>query len=82
LAGETTERRELVHLVRRLRSGETTDEETVELVEELKRRVPDPEVTNLMFWHQPELTDEEVVDRALAYRPIELGPLQDRGDTR
>ena len=39
---------------------------------QLKRSVPDPEVSELIFWRKPALTAEEIVDRAMAYAPIIL----------
>lgn len=36
--------------------------------------VPDPEASDLIFHHNPELSPEEIVDKALAYKPIILGP--------
>jgi hypothetical protein len=34
--------------------------------------VVDPEVTNLIFHTKPELTAEQVIDKALSYLPIQL----------
>lgn len=38
----------------------------------LKTSVLHPRITDLIYYNTPKLTAEEVVDRALAYRPIEL----------
>jgi len=38
----------------------------------LRKNVPDPSVSNLIFWNDEELSPEEIVDRALNYRPIVL----------
>lgn len=38
--------------------------------ERLMKNVPDPRVTNHIFY--ADLTPEEVVDKALAYKPIQL----------
>jgi hypothetical protein len=35
--------------------------------------VPHPDASNLIFYHKPRLTTEEIVDKALAYKPIILG---------
>ena len=43
------------------------------LIDELSRLLADPRVSDLLFWHEPELTDEEVIEEALRYRPYELG---------
>lgn len=66
------QRSEAIELVGKIRSTVYTDEEQVQLTNELKRLIPYPEWDNLMFWHTPDLSDEEAVDKALAYRPIEL----------
>ena len=36
----------------------------------LKQNVPDPDVSDLIYWN--DLTPEEIVDRALRYKPIQL----------
>lgn len=41
-----------------------------EMIEILKKNVTDPEVTNYIFFE--ENTPEEVIDKALAYKPIIL----------
>ena len=71
------ERRELVRLVTYLMSGDGTQEEQDAALHELDARVLHPRVSALIFWpsHEGfdhELTPDEVVDIALAYRPIEL----------
>jgi hypothetical protein len=66
------ERRELIELVTELYNSEgKTEEEENRLLELLEKNVPHPEVSDLIYWH--DLTPEEVVDRALAYRSIQLG---------
>lgn len=72
-----SQRSELLRLVTYLMSGEGTESEQVAALRELESRVPHPRVSDLIFWPQHEgfdreLTPDEVVDVALAYRPIEL----------
>jgi hypothetical protein len=38
----------------------------------LEENVPDPEVSNLIYWNDEELTAEKIVDKALSYKPIQL----------
>ncbi len=72
----------LVRLVQRIMDAEYQSEaEGDALLLELERSVVDPQVSDLIFWpaRHPrgkgrELTADEVVDIALAYKPIELGP--------
>jgi hypothetical protein len=71
------ERAELVRLVELLMSGQGTEEEQAEALRDLEGRVLHPRVSALIFWPKHEgfdheLTAQEVVDAALAYRPIEL----------
>ncbi|MFR9795521.1 hypothetical protein ACL02U_06375 [Streptomyces sp. MS06] len=59
-------------LVAEVRSGNFSDAECAERLEELSRLIPHPAWTDLLFYRTPELTDEGVVGEALAYRAIEL----------
>jgi len=73
----TPDHAELVRLVTYLMSGEGTEEEQEAALKALQSRVLHPRVSDLIYWpsHEGfdrELTAEEVVDVALAYRPIEL----------
>ena len=62
---------ELIDLVRKIKAGAfITEEAEDEAVELLERNVPDPNVSNLIYWD--DLTAEEVVERALSYKPIQL----------
>jgi len=51
-------------------SAKKTDEEVFELLEKFKKNVPHPAPSNLIYWD--DLTVEEVVDKALSYKPIQL----------
>ncbi|MFJ1542622.1 hypothetical protein ACIODS_29200 [Micromonospora chalcea] len=68
---DATRDRALV-LVRELLDPTIPDEETGAKLDELERILRCPHVTTLMFFTQPELTDEEVVAEALAYEPFAL----------
>jgi Colicin immunity protein / pyocin immunity protein len=70
-------RDELVALVRRIMAGEGgSQEEADRLVDLFADNVPHPEAEDLIFYPEPhfgrEPTAEEVVDRALSYKPIQL----------
>lgn len=65
-------REELVRMVQLLIDARLPEEEEDRIVDELKSSVLHPRVTDLIYYNTPKLTAEEVVDRALAYRPIEL----------
>ncbi|WP_258021518.1 hypothetical protein [Streptomyces anatolicus] len=65
-------RAELIEIVQMLIDASLSEVEEDALLEELKASVPHPRVSDLIFHQDPPLTAEEVVDQALAYRPIEL----------
>ncbi|MFF1718901.1 bacteriocin immunity protein [Streptomyces sviceus] len=65
-------REELVRMVQLLIDADLPEEEEDQIVAELKSSVLHPRVTDLIYYNTPKLTAEEVVERALAYRPIEL----------
>jgi hypothetical protein len=67
----------LIELVERIMRGDgETTEEADRLVELFLQNVPDPGADDLIFYplatfgHEP--TADEVVDRALSYKPIQL----------
>lgn len=71
------DRDELVRLVTCLMSGAGTEDEQDAALQALKTRVPHPRVSALIFWpnlegFDHELTPDEIVSIALAYRPFEL----------
>jgi hypothetical protein len=61
-----------VELVSMIRSGELSDERCAALIDELARLIPHPAWTDLMFYRNPSLSNDEVVSEALAYRPFAL----------
>ncbi|MGQ5636472.1 MULTISPECIES: bacteriocin immunity protein [unclassified Streptomyces] len=65
-------REELIRIVQQLIDARLPEEEEDALLEELKASVIHPRVSDLIYYSNPPLTAEEVVDQALAYRPIEL----------
>ena len=71
---DTLTRFELVELVRKIQAAEGSEEEIDRMIASLEASVPHPHVTDLIFYPEgPDLTAEEVVERALAYKPIQLG---------
>lgn len=61
---------ELIELVEKIMKCEGTEEEVDNMIDVLEKNVIDPEVTNYIFYE--ENTPEEVVEKALAYKPIIL----------
>lgn len=59
--------------MRRIQSNDyATEADGDSLLEQLRRSVPDPEVSDLIFWRTPALSAEEIIDRAMAYEAITL----------
>lgn len=68
-------REELINLVHKLIHNDLfeTEEEMDTAIQLLKANVPDPDVTDYIFWPEPidkVVNPSEVVDRAMAYKPI------------
>lgn len=71
---KVTDRTDLITLVQRIIDAEGTEEEQDEMLLLLKASVPDPKVSDLIYYPHAgqDLSAEEIVDRALAYKPIQL----------
>ena len=63
---------ELVEIVRRLQTADGTEAELDALMEKPEQSVLHPEVSDLIFYPEREMTAEEIVAEALSYRPILL----------
>ncbi|RXZ81744.1 hypothetical protein EBB07_13910 [Paenibacillaceae bacterium] len=63
---------QIVDLVIRLCNGEGSDEEAGHWIDLLQMNVPHPDISNFIFWPEEELTPEEIVEKALNYKPIKL----------
>jgi hypothetical protein len=48
------------------------DSQLADVLDELERLVPHPDIGALIFSEEPELTPEEIVERALSYVPPAL----------
>lgn len=68
-------RDEMVQLVEQIVGCDGTEAEIDAKIMLSEKSTVCPDVIDLMFHHEPELTAEEVVDAILAYKPIQLpGP--------
>lgn len=72
--GDKPTRHQLVDLVAKLQRGEGTEDEEDAWLTFVDRHVPAPSVSDLIYYSDPELSADEVIERAFAYRPIILGP--------
>lgn len=67
------EKQELIKIVKRLQTADFSSEKKGnELLELLEKNVLHPQVSDLIFWNDTELTAEEIVEKALSYKPIPL----------
>ncbi|TAN63656.1 hypothetical protein WS9_015555 [Paraclostridium sordellii 8483] len=65
-------REELINLVNRIVECEGSEEEIDEMIEVVEKNVPHPKINDLIYWNEEELTSEQIVDKALEYKPIQL----------
>ena len=69
----TLTKEQLINLVREIQTANVeSEQEHDDLLALLKANVLDPHVSDLIYYHQPELTPEEIIEKALAYKPIQL----------
>ena len=62
---------ELIKLVEKIKKCEGTEQEIDNMIELLEKNVPDPSVSNLIFFRD-DLTSKEIVELALSYKAIIL----------
>ncbi|PEX82095.1 bacteriocin immunity protein [Bacillus cereus] len=65
-------REELIYLVGKIVECEGTEKEIDEMIEVVERNVTHLEVSDLIYWNDEDLSLEQIVDIALAYKPIQL----------
>ena len=68
---------ELLELITCLMNVEGTENETAYWLELLEQNVPHPNVSDLIYWPVCEMTPEEILAEALAYKPIITPPPAD-----
>ena len=73
MTNRITDKAEMVALVQRIMDMHYTEEELPDLMDLLERSTACPEVSDFIFWPKRPMTAAEVVDAALAHRPIILG---------
>ncbi|MFF5024382.1 bacteriocin immunity protein [Streptomyces collinus] len=65
-------REELVRIVQQLIDANLPEEAENRLLGSLRASVLHPRVSDLIYYSDPPLTADEVIEQALAYRPIAL----------
>jgi hypothetical protein len=68
-----TDREELIAVVQRIIDMRYSEEEMPDILELLVRSTGCPDVSDLIYWPKRPMTSVEIVDTALAHRPIILG---------
>jgi coproporphyrinogen III oxidase-like Fe-S oxidoreductase len=63
---------EMIELVRKIINVDASEEEIINMIELLKYSAPHPEVSDLIYRNENELTAEQIVEQALSYKPIQL----------
>ena len=67
------EKAELIKIVERLQNSDyASEKEGNELMQLLESNVLHPTVSDLIFWNDIELSAEEIIEKALSYKPIPL----------
>jgi hypothetical protein len=67
---DDAQRQQARDLIQRLRDPKLPDDASNEPLEALERILLYPRVSDLLFWHAPELTADEVIEEALRYQPF------------
>jgi hypothetical protein len=66
MAVDMHERAQLIDMIVKLQNATyKTEAERDALLTELERRLPNSEISDLIFWNDPDLSAEEIVDTAL-----------------
>ena len=65
---EELSKEELVELVNKIYDPKLSDEEISEYIEILEGNVPHPAPSDIIFWSDENLSPEDVVEIALAYK--------------
>lgn len=70
--GRKMNKQELISMVQKIIDCNGTDKEIDEMMKVVSKEVPDPAWTNLIYYNDEELTAEQIVEKALSYKPIRL----------
>jgi hypothetical protein len=74
-SGNNLSREQMIELVEKIQQADGTQEEIDVWQLLVERNVPYPALSDLIYGSAEDLSAEEIVDRALAYKPILLGPV-------
>jgi hypothetical protein len=63
---------QLIKLVEEIVNPNIGEDEINEKIDLFEKNVPHPAPSDLIFWNEVELSPQEIVERSLNYRPINL----------
>jgi hypothetical protein len=63
---------ELIEIVEKIVNADGDEEEIDSMINLIERNVRHPNVSDLIFWNDVELTPKEIVEQALNYKASEL----------
>ena len=72
MGSTTLSKKELINLVKRIIQVDGSEEEINEMINVLKKNVPHPSVTDLIFYSEDDMTAEEIIEKALSHPSIPL----------
>ncbi|MCQ4088409.1 hypothetical protein [Saccharibacillus sp. JS10] len=61
---------QVISLIEKIQNSEGTEQEIDDKIELLKKNVPDPNVSNLIFWSEEGYSAEQIYEMAMSYKPI------------
>lgn len=67
------DRLQLIDLVKRIMACDGTEQQVDQWLQMVKQNVPDSNVSDLIYHSEREMTAEEIVDAALAFKPDAIG---------
>lgn len=62
------DRKELINLVQEIMDYKVSEQELNSLIHLLKMNISDPDITDYIYWFEPALSAEKIIDKALAYK--------------
>jgi len=74
-------REQLLELIVKLSEGDGTEQDEDDWLMLIEANVPRPAVSDLIFYREPSLSPEEVLEEALSYKPILLWEVRDLCET-
>lgn len=65
-------REELIELATKIIECEGTEEEIDNMIEIVEKNTSCPDLIDLIYWNDDNLTSEQIIDTAMNYKPINI----------